>query len=64
MILKHEFKTFEGARKRAAFENAHCNHLFHYTIVCFRDGVPNARPFDQTAAYKWRLNRVFNRERS
>jgi len=51
MILKQVFKTAEGARKRAAFENAHCNGKYLYTTVRFFNGKPDTDPI---VGYRWR----------
>jgi hypothetical protein len=59
MLLKQEFKTHEGAMKRARFENVHSGTCSYNVVRCV-DGVPDAQPFDRErwAAYTWRLERT------
>lgn len=59
MIRAQEFKSFDGACKRARFENAHCNGRYHYSAVRFLNGQLDAAPFDASKfkAYTWRLQR-------
>ena len=64
MILKQIFKTFEGARKRAMFENAHCNGKYHYRVIRFFEGKPDTDPVTGTRwkKYTWRLERVTKKQ--
>jgi hypothetical protein len=61
MFLTQEFKTYEGARKRADFENAHCDKRWHYMPVRFvvGDNEPDKAKYEDTARvlghYIWRL---------
>jgi hypothetical protein len=61
MLLRQEFKTGEGARKRAAFENAHSpgNKYWFRPVRCL-DGVVDATDFDPAkfTRYTWRLERI------
>lgn len=56
MLLKQEFKTFDGAQRRAAFENAHSK-LSRFTVVRCVNGVPDTDPHDASKykKYTWRL---------
>jgi hypothetical protein len=59
VLLRRKFKTFDGARKRAAFESAHCGDRWVYEPVRCIDGKPDPQPFDvnKLRRYTWRLNR-------
>jgi hypothetical protein len=59
MLLVQQFKTFEGARKRAAFENAHCERRYRYTVVRCLNGEPDTMSFDKQRfkEYTYRLDR-------
>ncbi len=59
MLLTQEFKTSEGARKRASFENAHTK-TFTYKVIRCRVGQRDVRPFnpDDFHQYTWRLERT------
>ena len=60
MILKKVFKTPEGAHKRAAFENAHCNGKYHYRSIRFIGDKPDTEPVNvfNWGKYHWRLERT------
>lgn len=61
MLLKQQFKTLEGASKRAAFENAHCQNRYRFTIVWCRNGVPNKKEEwtrDNHTEFTWQLEKV------
>jgi hypothetical protein len=63
MLLSQQFKTLEGALKRAAFERAHCNGRFHYKAVRCLDGVPDANEMDldilrRRMRYTWRIEKT------
>ena len=49
----------DGARKRAAFENAHCNQRFHFIVTRCVNGEPDPEDFrsDHFAQYTWRLKK-------
>ena len=51
------FKTGEGARKRAAFENAHSN--FNHRVVMFHGDKPHTGPLnkDDFKEYTWKIER-------
>jgi hypothetical protein len=55
------FKTAEGARKRAAFENAHTKQ-WHYAVERWLDGQPDNEPVNgwvwHRKRYTWRLRRT------
>jgi hypothetical protein len=59
MLLKQQFKTWEGARKRAAFENAHCERRFTFLVVRCVNGEPDPNNFEpiimDMGRYTWRL---------
>jgi hypothetical protein len=59
VLLKQEFKTFAGACKRAAFENAHSK-THHYAVVRQLYGCTDTGPIDKTRLpdYRWRLERT------
>lgn len=40
MILKQVFKTWAGAQKRAAFENAHTKKHRFFVVACDGSGEP------------------------
>jgi hypothetical protein len=63
MLLKQQFKTMEGARKRAAFENAHCDRRFIFTPVRCVNGAPDPNPFEGNlmGLYTWRLKKEMRR---
>jgi len=59
MILKQVFKTAEGARKRAALENARCNGKYIFTPVRFFNDLRDIDLFVdyRWSKYTWRLKR-------
>jgi hypothetical protein len=59
MIRKQEFKTLAGAQKRAAFENAHCDKRYNFTVVRFVEGERDTREFNilRFSRYTWRIER-------
>jgi hypothetical protein len=59
MLLTQQFKTFEGAEKRARFERTHCNNRYHYDTIRFLNGKRDSAPFDPTQIknYTWCLDR-------
>jgi hypothetical protein len=66
MLLAQIFKTSEGARKRAAFENAHLSNRAQasrlaYFVVRFLDGKRDYAPYSPAASssgrYHWQLER-------
>lgn len=59
MIYSQVFKTAEGCRKRARFENQHSSGRYIFSILQFRNGRQDVAPFDPQHAdeYTWRLNR-------
>ena len=59
MLLKQEFKTLEGAAKRARFENAHSAKHWFRVVRCRTDGNPDPYPYDHTGTikYVWRLSK-------
>lgn len=62
MLLKQRFKTWEGAHKRAAFENAHCDKRYHFfSVICNENGEPIDHRFphhyDPSRKYTWRLEK-------
>jgi hypothetical protein len=55
MLLKQIFKTFEGAQKRAAFENA-LSKTHRFDIQkCHPDGEPDPYPHSPERRYCWRI---------
>ena len=60
MLLKQEFKTLEGAQKRAAFETAHCGGRWTYSSVRCLGGNRDLEEFDPNIfpQYTWRLERT------
>ena len=65
MSLKQVFKTYEGACKRAAFENAHRqqrrdNVNFRFFVVRCRDGKPDGAAFDRAVKYDYRIERTLS----
>jgi hypothetical protein len=60
MLLKQEFKTLAGAQKRAAFENAHCDRRWVFSLVRCADGEPDSAKYDPAkfSTYTWRLGRA------
>ena len=59
MLLKQVFKTYEGARKRAAFENAHRVNFRFFVVRC-RDGKPDGAAFDRAVKYDYRIERTLS----
>lgn len=59
MILAQQFKTLEGALKRARFENAHCGNRYLFNLVRCINGSPDTLPFGTYTVkdYTWRLER-------
>lgn len=59
MLLKQEFKTLAGAQKRAAFENAHCEGRWTYSVVRCVEGDRDLAEFNvlRFSKYTWRLER-------
>jgi hypothetical protein len=59
MILRQEFKTGEGARKRATFENAH-SRTHTYTVIRYKDGLIDLAAFDRDSHkdYTWRVQKL------
>lgn len=58
MILKQIFRTYEGARKRTNFENAHSDtHVFF--MVRFLNDKEDLNAFDSTLFknYTWRIRK-------
>ena len=60
MILKKVFKTLNGAQRRAAFENAHCEGKYHYDVVRFVGDKPDIEHVHvlNWHKYTWRLERT------
>jgi hypothetical protein len=62
MLYRQVFKTYEGARKRAAFERAHAgdrgnvNYRF-YIVRCDLDGRPDGAPYHFGKRYCYRIER-------
>jgi len=65
-LLVQIFKTLEGARKRAAFENAHLTNRAQasrlaYFVVRFLDGKRDYEPYSSAASsasrYHWQLEK-------
>lgn len=65
MLLNQVFKTAEGAHKRAAFENAHCNGRYWYSTVRCLDGAVDTTFPDQAkwSRYTWRIKRETRAQR-
>lgn len=61
MILAQEFRTNDGAAKRARFETFHAFGRYVYSIVRFHNGARDPLPYDsakhQAGEYRWRLER-------
>jgi hypothetical protein len=59
MIRKQVFKTLAGAQKRAAFENAHCDKRYSFTVVRFVEGERDTREFNilRFSRYTWRIEK-------
>lgn len=59
MLLTQQFKTYEGARKRALFENAHCDNKYRYVVVRCVNGELDHSPFNalKFKEYTYRLER-------
>ena len=59
MRLAQVFKTLEGARKRGAFENAHCEQRYRYVPIRYLDGQEDVNSYDvaKFKQYTWRLER-------
>ena len=59
MILRQQFKTMEGAMKRAAFENAH-SRTHRFAIVRFHVGAVDLLPLSQQRWpwYHWRVEKT------
>jgi hypothetical protein len=59
MILAQQFKTLEGALKRARFENAHCGNRYVYSLVRCVNGSPDTLPLGalNMKDYTWRLRK-------
>lgn len=66
MLLVQQFKTLEGARKRAAFENAHCNARYRFTIVRCLKGEPDTFTFvpNNFSEYTFRLKKELRHDNS
>jgi hypothetical protein len=68
MIYKQAFKTFEGCRKRCAFERAHAgdrgNVNFRFFPVRFRNGKPDDLAFDaaisRAGGYTYRIEKTLS----
>ena len=60
MIRKLEYKTLAGAQKRAAFETAHCDGRWLYSVVRFVEGERDTAEFNvlRFSKYTWRLERT------
>lgn len=60
-LFAQVFKTYDGAAKRAAFENRHKKSGLRYCVVRFRDGVRDEGKLDtsvwQAGEYTWRIER-------
>lgn len=59
-FLAQVFKSYDGAQKRAKFENAHCDGKYIYTPIRFRCGEVDGEPMVQERwlEYTWRLLRT------
>jgi hypothetical protein len=53
-LTRLEFKTLDGAQRRAAFETAHSNYVW-FTCRCGLDGAPDYSDYDPQKKYIWRL---------
>ena len=63
LLYAKVFKTYEGARKRAAFERAHAtgrrNVNFRFFVVrCKPDGTPDGDAFNAATRYTYRIERT------
>lgn len=60
MLLTQQFKTYDGAAKRARFETNHCNNRYYYEVVRCVNGEPDKADYDAAKfkTYTWRLRRV------
>jgi hypothetical protein len=60
MLLKQQFKTLNGALKRAAFEHAHLNGYYECRAVRCLDGEPDPNDMDASiprTRYTWRIKK-------
>ncbi len=59
MLRKQVFKTLAGAQKRAAFENAHCDGQYLYSVVRCLEGERDTAEFNvlRFSKYTWRIER-------
>ena len=62
MLRKQEFKTLAGAQKRAAFETAHCDGRYLYSVVRCLEGERDTREFNvlRFTRYTWRIERTYH----
>jgi hypothetical protein len=64
MLLTQQFKTLQGALKRAAFEAAHCDKRYSYRVVRCLNGAPQwpTIPLDpdlmHRGHYTWRIEKT------
>ena len=59
MLLKQSFKSLSGAQRRAAFENAHCDRKFVFTLVRCVGDEPDTLAFtrERYGLYRWRIKK-------
>ena len=57
MLLRQQFKTFEGAQKRARFENAHSIYRFRI-VACNDDGTPHKDRYAVVGVKIFRLEKL------